>query len=459
MPVGPGALPVPPTPDTPNFRKISTPLATIREMPSHSLAPSTLANPPAPTNLSSTAVVVNGERGIDQARPESSGGIPSGLLANVWGSTNWGFLNRLERGEIPESRFMRQISIPAASQGVEPPETQTASVEGQLSIESPVATSHRKTISLDGSETSAVSTATPLPQYPMHYPTQLRMQDAQFRLLFPNVPREEVVVLVFKATWNPNDQQEFPGRIYVTAKEIYFYSNYCGMTMTTSISLEIIREVTAAKGRDWDVLFLHLQETTEDSAFTRIMIKTFLEPLKLLQRRLSFLAQLSTDKPTASTDEIMRTLINLEKNDESEQSPDENDWENVSINTPIDGTSSALRSSPRKDHRDLRAKLLVDQGLYGSPIDQHEIKQSKSFKLPKQPVIFVPKMMDRLVVEKDFDISPKALYHVMFGDRSAVWQLLYHERQAQRKIDFGPGINSFTCLHIRRNSARAMDPI
>ena len=433
MPVGPGALPVPSTPDTPNFRKLSTPLSTIREMPVHSLAPSTLANPPAPTNLSSTAVIVNGERGVGQTRPESSGGIPSGLLANVWGSSNWGFLNRLERGEVDDSRVQRNASFHASLQEQLSPETQNASVESQTPGPPLEVGGHRKTISLDGADLPGATTPTvSFLEYPIQYPTQLRMQDAQFRLLFPNVPREEMVVLVFKATWNPNDQQEFPGRIYVTSKEIYFYSNYCGMTMTTSISLRMIKEVTAAKGRDWDVVFLHLKEANESSSFTRIMIKTFLEPLKLLQRRLSFLAKLSTSNSTVSTEEIMKALINLE-HEESENSPDDNDWENGSINTPIDGTSSAFRSSPGKDHRDLRAKLHVDQGLYGSPIEQHEVKQAKSFKLPKQAVVYVPKFMDRLVVEKEFDVSPKALYHVMFGDRSAVWQLLYHERQAQRK--------------------------
>ena len=45
--------------------------------------------------------------------------------------------------------------------------------------------------------------------------------------------------------------------------------------------------------------------------------------------------------------------------------------------------------------------------------------------------------MQRKAVERQFEISPKALFHVMFGDKSAVFQLLYHERRAQR-IAQGP---------------------
>jgi hypothetical protein len=68
-------------------------------------------------------------------------------------------------------------------------------------------------------------------------------------LLFPNVRQEEKLVLVFRATWNPNDQQEFPGRIYVTAKDIYFYSHHLGLVLITGVRLTSISEVTAASGR------------------------------------------------------------------------------------------------------------------------------------------------------------------------------------------------------------------
>ena len=43
-------------------------------------------------------------------------------------------------------------------------------------------------------------------------------------------------------------------------------------------------------------------------------------------------------------------------------------------------------------------------------------------------------------MEREFDVSPKALFHVMFGDKSALWQLLQHERRA-RNLKQGPWIN------------------
>ncbi|KAL9101977.1 MAG: hypothetical protein Q9163_002835 [Psora crenata] len=434
MPVGPGTLSS--TSEATTGKKISTPLLAVREMPTNSLAPNTLVSPPAPTNLSAAAVVINGERGIGIARPDASGGLPSGLLANVWGSTNWGFLNRLERGEVKDARQ------------AEPPTPRNQPVGGKGNADivptflggsnsagppSPGNPAHRKTISLNGEESPALpNIKTTSLEYPNYYPLQLKMQDAQFRLLFPNVPHDEKVVLVFKATWNPNEQQEFPGRVYVTPREMYFYSNYCGMTMTTSLRLDSVREVTAATGRDWDVVFLHLREPTQVFGFTRISIKTFLEPLKLLQRRLSFLAKNAAGDST-HTEEIMRTLIKTEQ-EEPGSSPSGDSWENVSVNTPTDGRPTTNRRTPHRDQRDLRTNVLIDRGIYGDSSPTEGMRKSKGFKLPNQPVVFVPSGMDELAVEKEFDVGAKALFHVMFGDKSAVWQLLYHERQAQRRV-------------------------
>jgi hypothetical protein len=51
--------------------------------------------------------------------------------------------------------------------------------------------------------------------------------------------------------------------------------------------------------------------------------------------------------------------------------------------------------------------------------------------LPSQPVAYTPPGVNRLSVEKIFELSAKALFHLMFGDRSGVFQTLYLERRAQ----------------------------
>ncbi|KAL2043051.1 hypothetical protein N7G274_004110 [Stereocaulon virgatum] len=439
MPVGPAALPTPTTPETPTLRRPVTSLPLMRDLPVSTLAPNTLANPPAPTNLSSTAVIINGEKGIGIGRTDASGGMPSGIMANVWGSSNWGHLNRLARGEVKSSNPPSPLVQPAnhsPDAGSSPKNTSDFSAlasssigaERALNTSAVPSPSHRKTISLDGDEKSDPMA----PEYPTYYPLQLKTQNAQFRLLFPNVRPDEKPVLVFKATWNPNEQQDFPGRVYLTAKEIYFYSNHCGMTLISSIGLDSISEITAASGKDCDFIFCHLKEFDDNTSHTRITMKTFLEPLNLLQRRLNFLVS-NRASHKVGMEEIMKTLIRMEQDDLTGK-PGMDGWENLSINTPTDGGSG--RDLPTRGQRDLRANISIDRGLYGNSSLQSD-ENSKTFKLPKQPVIYIPSGMNKLAVEKDFDISPKALFHVMFGDKSAVWQLLYHERRAQR-IKQGP---------------------
>lgn len=454
MPVGPGALPTPPPPETPISGKSSAQMPNMRDLPASTLAPNTLANPPAPTNLSAAAVIVNGERGIGVGRTDASGGMPSGLMANIWGSTNWGHLNRLERGEVksPQEKSTKLSNLPspmarplnlspasgspphsATLLGASDPASGFIGLDKNTGMSSAPSPSHRKTISLSGDEKNDVSP----PEYPNYYPLQLKTQDAQFRLLFPNVHRDERVVLVFKATWSPNEQQEFTGRIYVTAKKIYFYSNHCGMTLITAIGLDSISEITAATGKEYDFVFCHLKNNgNQTTGYNRITIKTFLESLGLLQRRLNFLVHNCTSQGVG-IEEIMKTLIKMEQVD-PESSPSIDSWENVSINTPTDGDSTPRRNATNRDQRDLRASVKVDRALYGSSALQLDGAgdSSKAFKLPKQPIIYAPSGMDKLVVEKDFDISPKALFHVLFGDKSCVWQLLYHERRARRKWGF-----------------------
>lgn len=64
-------------------------------------------------------------------------------------------------------------------------------------------------------------------------------------------------------------------------------------------------------------------------------------------------------------------------------------------------------------------------------------REPTGLKLPAHPVVYEPEGYGPSAADREFEISPKALFHVMFGDKSAVFQLLYHQRRAQR-IRQGP---------------------
>ncbi|KAL3495417.1 hypothetical protein BJX62DRAFT_184795 [Aspergillus germanicus] len=414
---------------------VSTEIDANKAMPPSTLTPATLANPPAPTSLSKAAVFVSNERGIGVGAADKTGGMPSGMMANLWGSSNWGFMNRLE------VEYMGQLDEKNQGQDLEP-SLQPSSAEphtaggptGKLKAR------HRPTVSLDG-DASKVQRAIMgvAHEYPDYYPPQLKIQDAQFRLLFPNVKREEPLVLVFRATWNPNDQQEFPGRVYVTTRNIYFYSHYFGLVLTTSVSLEKIKEVTAAPGRDCDFLFLHTIPPPGNDTPGRVTVKTFLEPLKVLQKRLNFLIYDSTAVEPMGLEAIFKTL-NKMATETITRTPSLDSWEDVAA-ADKPGDQMEIPKS------DLRAPIYIDKNL-----DLHPSKaggDTPKFRLPTQAVQYVPQGDLHLAAEKVFDLSPKAVFHILFGDKSAVWQLLLYQRKA-KDIKQGPWVRNES-RHLKRD--------
>ena len=128
----------------------------------------------------------------------------------------------------------------------------------------------------------------------------------------------------------------------------------------------------------------------------------------------------------------MKHLIRLESDDPG-SNPSPESWDELSMSTSVDEGSSGQPFSLQNPSRDLRTAVRVEKGLYRNEVGYEQKKDITKFKLPRQPVVYIPPGMMRVAVEKVFEISPKAMFHVMFGDKSAVWQLLYCQRRAQRK--------------------------
>lgn len=425
MPIGVGEN------ESSRSRSLTNRSLTNRNAPYTNLAPLTLANPPVATNMSKAAVIVSNERGVGLGQVDSTGGMPSGMMANLWGSSNWGFVNRFQHetleqfdGDASDQDMLLPSPMSDSSKRtvVDATVTKTPAEEGSKR-------GHRQTLSLDGSappslEKPALGSAF---EYPSYYPLQLRIQDAQFRLFFPNIKRDEPLILVFRATWSPNDQQEFPGRAYVTTRNIYFYSNYFGLVLTTSVSLDTIREVTAAPGRDCDFLFLHTIPPPGNDTPGRVTVKTFLEPLRLLQKRLNFLIQDSIAVQPLQLEELIKTLTKMEEGLGRSPSMDSLDDLDEPDN-PINEESS------QKARQETRAPIFIEKDVDVDPLKAGKGREVAKFRLPTQPVNYVPQGNLVLAAEKTFDVSAKALFHILFGDSSGVWQLLLHEKQAQSKL-------------------------
>ncbi|KAF4555688.1 Hypothetical protein D9617_2g056510 [Elsinoe fawcettii] len=425
-------LPVGPVSPPQATAEMKSPLA----LAGSSLAPSTLANPPAPTSLSKTAVVVSGERGIRIGQADGSG-MPGGIMANLWGSEKWGSVNRLEReGMRTPRKASSQPVSPEVPDPIAVPVKAADDVgvmdgqgEAQRSFSatiqqpglSPMRNAHRKAMSIN-TDGNLVPAPGQDEGFSSNYPLALRAQDAQFRILFPDVHRSEKVVLVFRATWNPNEEQEFPGRVFITTREIYFFSHHLGFVLISGVTMETITEITAAPGKNCDYLFMHLKSNLKDD-LRRVTIKTFLEPLKLLQKRLNYLVQNANSDAPAGLEEVIRTLLKME-NTEPNSSGDNESWDMIGSS----GEEDEQRLPRRREH-DIKPSLRIDGNLFGDPISKTG-REVTRFKLPAQPVNYTPPNVGPAKVIKDFSTSAKALFHVMFGDKSAVFQQLYRNRGA-----------------------------
>ena len=452
MPVGPGVLQ---PPDTPTFVSLEP---SISELPFTSLAPLTLVNPPTATNLSTTAVVINGERGLRQGQADLGSTLPNSMLANTWGSLNRDCLNVhdacivstasiIEKPPLAQQNIKRENSSSENGQSGEEP-SMALLPESQGGKSPSASAENRKNVTF-GAFKSDLNTL----NLPENYPVQLKTQSAQMTLLFPCASlADEGLLLVFQASWNAGGRRDFPGRIYVTTKSIYFYSNHIGLIFTSTLSLSSVLEITAASGRDCDFLYLHLAESTTSNATRRVTVKVFIDSFRLLQRRLMYLVEASKTSPSTDLKSHLTALIQIEREESSKAGQKASGWENASA--PSDSPDLGSRSN----NTNIKTNVLLEQGRYTHPQLRHDEKEITKFKLPRQPVLFEPPGMGRPVVDKEYDISPKALYHVLFGDKSVVWQLLYHERQA-RRIKQSSWVQPTSDSHARRDFEFEVDYI
>ncbi|KAL1888741.1 SNF1-interacting protein [Sporothrix stenoceras] len=432
------------------------PLLTPLEPRRGLLAPITFTKPPLVTFLSKVAVNASSERVL--CRPSHFGGLPSGILANYWGSQPWGN-SFVSKG----NEYTQELA------GFENSDLSVVNSPGTPTVSSPTigtpASGHRKTVSVDtakladvrhGANSDAHGAAE---TFPPNYPTELRTQHAQFRLLFPSVPLSEKLVLVFNAAWSSaseagtaNQGLVGSGRIYATADNMYFYSQSMGLVVAYAVSLDLITEVTAAPGKDCDYIFLHLgQDVMNETGFTRITIKTFLEDMNVLQARLNLLIDdLQAAEPMGVSDTLV-ALQNIVHEDEGEnsgrKSPSVASWDQLSLASPIDEQGNILnlarhggghRNFSNHSSHGRRITSSGSRGLLGHTGTSTGRTLGK-LQLPTHPIVYEPDGMQKKVAERHFEISAKACFHVLFGDKSFIFPKLYFDRQA-REIEQGPWV-------------------
>ncbi|KAG9254908.1 uncharacterized protein F5Z01DRAFT_680988 [Emericellopsis atlantica] len=341
------------------------------------LAPLTLAKPPAITNLSRTAVLTAAQRDARQVTDK----LPPSVLANYWGTNAWGVVNT----PPPEPVLHRFSDDDPVGVVVSPDNVQTPLIE-----------SMQKKQTQDS--------------LPHNYPPELRAQHAQFRLLFPTAPPEEKLVLVFRAAWSSTASSAESmghalagdGRIFVTPDHMYFYGQQMGLVTAYTLPLDMISEVTASPGKEVDFIFLHLGQDTNDTGYAKITLKIFLDDLRVLHTRLNMLIDdLQAEEPM-DTEAIITALINVEREGLERPSPSAESWEEIPSNTPYDDGTPGGRNP-------------MSRSFEGSP----RLQPSGSLQLPTHAI---------MAAERHFEISA-----------NFVFPKLYFEHRAQQ-IAQGPWV-------------------
>jgi hypothetical protein len=397
----------------------------ISSADSASLAPTNIANPPMPTNLSKTAVMVVAERGLDiGSTDQSNGGAPGSLLSNVWGTANYGHLSRIERGEVGrvkdkstslEPSLSADQSTSQASEGISPGSTGPVTA-----ITAP--TAHRRTVS-EAQDVQPRGTGGTI-EYPPNYPVNLRVHDAQLRIIFPTIPLDQKVLLVFRASWNPSENQDLPGRVYVTNSAIYFYSHYHGFVLVSGFPLSRLVDLAVENKSHHDFLYFTLQSLNGKDEVHTVTTKIFLEPLQLLQRRLEYIVSTAQSHEHVELEDMITALIDLDDDLLDDGSPGLNDWDA----TP---RAHSFNSPSRRAAKGLKPNLRFDRSLYGGDSSAMIDPDTQQIKLPPQAVKYTPKDMANKVTDRTFPISSKAMFHLLFGDKSAVSQMLYFQRRTK----------------------------
>lgn len=344
-----------------------------------SLAPCPLINTPMPTSMSQEAILSNSI--------VSSSVIPTAITANYWGSFNWAV--HQDQSAMIEDRM--------------PPVIENVSRESSIIH-----------LSLD--------------RYPSYYPSELQAQDAQLHAIFQTSigdALEDKTVLVFRCLFQVSAKKLIPARVYVTPNTVYIYSHCLGVTATKIIPMSSMVSIEGRSGLRQDTLFMI---TSEFTATCQI----FLDSRRVLQKRIQFLIDnYHSDKPLdlEGIIEQLKSLSGDQKDDQWYDEEDESDSNQGKSDQVEMSTAEALFDMETRTDAEKRL-LYLYMGNYMNGNGQNAISgPTKAISdLPpveNQIVTAAPdmsKLMSQLSAEQDFDIAPKTLFHIMFGETSSVFR-------------------------------------
>lgn len=336
------------------------------------LAPSPLLNTPMPTSMTQEA--------ISSSSLCVLFAFPTAITANYWGSANWAL--SANKGSVLEEEkgFAKGASAINVSLG----------------------------------------------QHPAFYPPVLRSQDAQLRAIFQTIgdtPNDRVV-LVFRCLFRPSPSQQIPCRIYFTPNALYLYSHSLGTISTLVLPMKSLVSVEGRTGLQQDTLFLI---TSAGSATCDI----FLDSRHVLQKRIQFLIDNYHAEESLELQAIIEKLqsFGCDQKDEEWMEDDEHlDQAREKSDNILDCSllEPTLDGDSRTEVEKRLFSLYMNNYMHANTAVTSPIFTKKKKEIArvhqKSESIDMSKLMSQLSIEHDFDIPPKALFHIMFGETSPVFR-------------------------------------
>lgn len=329
----------------------------------NSLAPTTFAPAPFSTHLTRESL-------LDSSTSVVHG--PSGTQANYWGSLNYGLLNYTNKEHFEGKGAEKLLSAPeAAIDDAYAVRDREMSEKGILNVKK---------------------------EFPSDYPAELRRQDMQFCTLFPHARAEHVLMVIRSSRPLEGHKSVFSGRIYVTLRGLYFYSQSYGMVLVQSCLFSEILSVRVTRKLHFDELTIDVHDFGEATA------TIYLDDASLVRKRIELLlANYIADEPKNALQmlSILKTTL-----------PDDTQV----VARPATGnkrTNQGLDSSEDEDD--------------DSPPNRRSGKVDvMRLKLPSEPVLTEPDdQMLAKVYDAEYMITAKGLFHLLFGNRSPVWLQCY----------------------------------
>ncbi|EPX73049.1 pleckstrin y domain-containing protein [Schizosaccharomyces octosporus yFS286] len=342
-------------PSVPSAQKI------IHNTASHNrsdlLAPWSIVAAPVMTNLTSDTIT-----SFLDHEGYFSGNSPSALMANFWGSVNYGHVLEQRNWHLgPEFGLTYQR------------------ISREVNLES--------------------------------FPAELKLRNAEFKGIFGELATS-AVLFVSRVVSKREGQIRMPGRMYCTMRGVFIYYRISGLVLIEHIPISKISNVKYFTSSKCDYFYLSVTK------YGTLRFRLYLDSSKLLHDRLNILIyNYVADDPMNSV-KLLSRIREVQKNYAFEKpNVDQSaipDFDAISRpQTHVRGRSKTLSTPSETVYKE----------------DDHVIEQMRRLniaRLPKETVqVARSDHMDDIILDNVYDVSSKALFHIVFGDKSNFLLRLY----------------------------------